>query len=421
MTRETNQTGTVKPGDVLNVRIEKLLHGGDGLARCSGRACFVPDVIPGEHITARVTSVKSQYIVANPVEIHKPSSHRVTPACELHDCCGGCQWQHIAYEHQLHWKSAIVGECFQRIGKIHDCSVAAALPSPPFHYRFRTQLKVCFAEELQMGFYKKGSHDIVDVSVCPLLAPALNQALPAIRKRLAEDASLRGRVTEVELLYVQQARKTLIACNNTERSKLIYDEQDQSFSTYTQPLVEKIRGLFFQRDAESFYQVNHEQNSRLIELVEELFAPESPGAILDLFCGCGNFSLFLARHGAALIAIDSNKPAIHEARANAALNNITHCRFIADSSETISTHLPGSTKNRMLLNPPRSGCTDRTIKAMLAFAPAQLVYISCNPATLARDVRKLVSGGYRLDSVRPVDMFPQTYHVETIVKMIRRH
>jgi 23S rRNA (uracil1939-C5)-methyltransferase len=411
-------------GDALQLLIEKLLYGGDGLAHHGTRVCFVKDVIPGEKVTARVDKVKSQYLLTSLVEILTPSLNRINPVCPYFNLCGGCQWQHIEYTHQLHWKAQILKECLARIGNIQDPTVLPPIPSPSvFNYRYRTSLKVRITKEPVIGYFKRESHDIIPVTHCALLTAPLNNALEKCWELLQSEPDFFKDILELNMLFVNQSNQVIISFKNRKnktKSRFLFQNGLKKFLTHKDIDNEEIMGISFKRDTESFYQINYRQNLLMINLVLRYFSPVKNKKILDLYCGCGNFSLFLAREGAGVTGIDSNSFAVTEAVYNANLNNMKNCNFIKADLDRTTCSLPHDTFQAVLLNPPRSGCSNKILKQIAGINPDTVVYVSCNPSTLVRDVRKLINSGYTIEEIQPLDMFPQTYHIETVVKLTRR-
>ena len=427
----TQKNNGMAAGQILKLTIEKLLYGGDGISRHGGMVCLIKDVVPEEIVLARIDVLKKQYAVASLVEVLEPSPYRVSPRCSLFENCGGCQWQHIAYSHQLYWKTRIVQECLERIGKIQQPTLLPTIPSPAaFQYRCRARLKVC-NKKARIGYYQRGTHYIVPVQECPLLVNAINQAIRQCWLLIKIDRHLFNSISEVDLLFCSNSNQVIMAFNNMRTTKClaVFDagtstqpgqiKFSSSFPAIEEILDEEILGIVFKRRPSTFYQVNRPQNNTLITIVRECFGPIDNQTILDLYCGSGNFSLFLAREGATVVGIDSNAHAISEALCNAEYNGLGNCTYVCGDVETaINQHIRVNFSG-VLINPPRSGCSMKTLNSVARINPQVIVYVSCNPATLARDLKQLARYGYRLEKIQPVDMFPQTYHIETIVKMVQ--
>ena len=429
MLTETNNYMLSK-GQEVEFFIEKLLYGGGGLAHFGSMACFVDDVIPGETVRAHVKTVKKQYATASLSSICEPSPHRIRPPCSLFRTCGGCQWQHIDYNFQLHWKKLIVGECIERLGGMRSVTVLEPFPSPAIlQYRSRTNLKVSTSGNPVIGYYQRGTHRIIPVTYCPLLVSPLNKALSYCNNLCSENRNLLTDISEIQLLASSGNEVLISFYRDTSLKSWSTFSPDQTpdnssnaasaLSAYEHSCHDDIMGLSFIRSPLTFYQINREQNAAMITTVLKYLSPSGSQRILDLYCGCGNFSLFLAREGAHIVGIDSSSNAIAEANKNAAANQLYHCSYVCgDVEKTIKQIMP-THFHSVLINPPRRGCTPKTLEYINHISPRIIVYVSCNPATLARDLKQLMGYGYCIEAVQPVDMFPQTYHIETIIKLIK--
>jgi 23S rRNA (uracil1939-C5)-methyltransferase len=418
-------------GQKVSFVIEKLLYGGSSLSHIESMACFIDDVIPGETVIAEITGVKRQYATAALSAVVEASVLRVTPHCAVFGTCGGCQWQHIDYSGQLHWKRLIVRECLERIGGFQDIPVREPLPSHAvLQYRSRTNLKVGFSRVPVIGYFQRGTHRVIPVTFCPLLAAPLNQALAYCNSLCAQNSALVRDIDEIKLLREGSSQKVLITfCNKSliKSSLLFTPESVQHAKSKAQSpltstglnLQDTIMGISFTRDPLTFYQVNREQNAAMITAVLNYFAPSAAQNFLDLYCGCGNFSLFLARQGASVVGIDASQSAISEAIGNAAANGLHNCVYACGDVEKTIPRFHNIRFTGVLINPPRSGCSPGILNQIIQINPGIILYISCNPATLARDLKQLMAGGYHPEEIQPVDMFPQTYHIETMVKMIK--
>ncbi len=408
----------------ITVTIDKLIHGGSGLARHEGKACFIDSVLPGEKVKAEITDERSQFFTARTIDILEPSPERIEPPCPVAGLCGGCQWQHIAYPRQLSCKTAIVGDCLKRIGKLHHPEPSPASASPlQTGYRRRASFKISGGRKAKIGFYQHKTHSVVEFHDCLLLEPALQEALEVCRRLLLKEAAYAGH-TDLELLAVDGSPLVIGSWQNRKQQRqtaCAINTATGKAEHLNGPLQESLSGMTFLRAANNFYQVNRQQNQALIQKVVNLFAPASQGSILDLFCGCGNFSLFLASQGAAVTGLDASEAAISEARQNAGLNGIDTTTFIAADIRRLDESLLQKNYDGVLLNPPRSGCAAPTLDLIAGRGPGIIVYVSCNPATLARDLRLLLDSGYGVDELLPYDMFPQTYHIETVVRLRRQH
>ncbi len=349
----------------LTLTIEKLVHGGAGLARSNGKTCFIDGVLPGETVLARVDEERNQYLKATLRDILEVSPARTVPACPVAGLCGGCQWQHIDYPQQLEYKAATVKDCLVRIGKLHDCEVSYPVASPlQTRYRSRAALKIGGQKNPVMGFYQIKTHDIVQITDCLLLEPALIQAIDICRQQLKDTSRKMSGFTGLQLLAVHTIPTVLglwLDQKNRNKKKLVINTETATSEEQQSPIVESVEGLRFLRDTEIFYQVNRRQNLAMIHQVLAFLEPVAGSDILDLFCGSGNFSLFLAKNGARITGIDSNKAAVTEARNNARLNDIECCRFQTGDIHDLGENVLAKKYAGVLINPPRGGCESRTL------------------------------------------------------------
>jgi 23S rRNA (uracil1939-C5)-methyltransferase len=409
---------------LITLKIDKLVHGGSGLAKHEGKACFIDGVLPGETVRAQITGERSQYFNASLHDILEPSPARIQPACPVAGLCGGCQWQHLAYGEQLACKKAIVADCLMRIGKLHHIDPLSPVASPlEIRYRTRAALKISGGRSPGIGFFQKQTHSVVVVPDCLLIEHGLTQALLVCCELLKKNSRIAADYTGLELLAVASSPLVLgLWHGRTLNIKMKFAVQTATGMVENQypPMSETVADLVFLRDTENFYQVNRLQNQAMIKKVLEFLAPVAGGDVLDLFCGCGNFSLFLAKNNARVTGIDSNKACILEARSNARMNGIAGARFLTGTIEKLTAGDLASRYDGVLINPPRTGCEARTLHLIVQRKPSIIVYVSCNPSTLARDLRLLSDAGYAVDEVQPFDMFPQTYHIETVVKLSRQ-
>ncbi|WP_298269341.1 23S rRNA (uracil(1939)-C(5))-methyltransferase RlmD [Geobacter sp.] len=428
------------------LRIDCMAFGGAGLGRVEGKACFVPFTAPGDLVRIRVAVAKPSYLEGELAELLEPSPLRVTPPCPVFGTCGGCTWQHLGYDAQCDAKSAIFGETLWRFGRIRPEVIAPVVPAPePYGYRARVQFKIRWSGgRLHIGFYRRGSHYVVDVpGRCAICHPTLNQVLAEIRPVLArfpepdripqvdaavgDDgaaliivhyigadrrkateylAAVRSDLPSVAGLHLQYGRKETIE-KIWGIDALGYRIPDGFLPEVPETLLQFMRG--------GFSQVNYRQNLELIRGVGRLARVEKGMRVLDLYCGNGNFSLPLARQGAEVVGVEEYGPSLDDARRNALNNGITSVEFIrADAGEGVSRlRQRGDSFTVVVLDPPRTGAKE-AVGHIASLAPDRIVYVSCDPTTLARDLGLLGKSGYQVVESFPVDMFPQTYHIESV-------
>lgn len=380
----------------IEVTIQKIVSGGYGLAFADGLTVFVALAAAGDRLRVRVREKKGKVAFAEIVEILEPAPDRQTPPCPYFGRCGGCDFQQMNYAAQLAAKAGIVRDCLQRIGKINYENEISIVASPDdLNYRLRAQWHVDSRLE-KLGYFRRHSHDVIDVETCPILAPALKEKLSDIRRDI-NWKEFWAEKPEIEA-----------ATNGAEVS--VYSSE---LIEPTDEIVFEARGEKYYFDARSFFQGNRFLIDDLIRLAT---AGGEGETALDLFCGVGLFTLPLARKFKKVFGVEANEKAIEFARQNAERAPLSNIEF---SAENVSDFLAQSELPKIdfvLLDPPRAGAEKETIYALLKLKPQQISYVSCDPATLARDL-SLLTAGYKIESITAVDLFPQTHHVETVVRL----
>ena len=425
--------------NVLEVLIEKLVHGGSGLARLdSGQAVFVPGVLPGERVIVTVRKKRKGVLEASLVEVLTPSIDRITPPCNGEIECTGATWPHIAYPAQLKHKQEILLDTLKKIGGIEPGRLLPILPSPcTDHYRLRTQFNVRMKDNRQrIGFFRQGSYDLIEVNNAFLIHPVIDKVLKNIRT-LSDKLPLLTELhinaspsEEVHLLLFSEqplfpAMDLFFADLQRTSPEVIgmtgFTGRKKVFTLGRNQLTLEIEGMTLKATEGNFFQVNWEQNRNMVRTVSAFASLKGNETVLDLYCGIGNFALPLAKKAKSVIGIESGYSAIEDAKANAELNGISNAEFVADDMQNgLKTLIRRKQRAEVIvLDPPRSGATLKTLERVLAFVPQKIVYVSCNPSTLARDLKFFQLFGFRLDRLQPVDMFPYTYHIECVAEMVR--
>ena len=396
-TRERSRELAPPAGETLTLRVESLVFGGAGIARNEdGRVVFVLYAAPGELVEALVERVHPDYLEAVVTRVVEPSPDRIVPRCPLFGECGGCQLQHMTYAAQLRAKEAIVREQLRRIGRLDEQVVRPIVGADdPWHYR--NHLRFSTGKKWgDVGFISRRGRGLLKVDSCPIADPWVNDLLPA----------LQGKGSGLHQVQVRHSAETgsylvtpAIAGLGVETGQKSYEEE--------------LAGRRFQVSAAAFFQVNHAQAGQMARLVGEAL-PATGKLLVDAFAGVGTFAAIFAGRFDRVIAIEESHSAIRDATANVAgLGNV---EIVAGKVEAILPAL-GERPDAILLDPPRPGCYPTVLEAIVKFRPSIVVYVSCNPATLARDLRVLVDGGYELEHVTPLDMFPQTGHIECVAKL----
>ncbi len=422
------------------LEITALTHGGRGIGRYDGKAVFVPLTAPGDQITCRVLREKKNFIEAELVEVASTSTARRNPPCPYFGQCGGCQWQHLPYQQQLFWKERVFADQLVRNGTAGHEVILPIVPSgDEWNYRNRVQFK-CHqkADGMVIGYYRHGSHFVIDVAVCKLLAPQIQSVYKLLRDELpgcSQPASIPqvdvavgdNDVVRVVLHVLPEARKevsrwlvdfagrnNLNACIQSGRKNTIemVSGEPHLLVSLDQPQ------LHLKFGPGGFAQVNSSQNRKMIHEMLSRLELGGTETVLDLFCGMGNFSLPLATMAAQVVGVEDYAPSIEAAKQNAIENHIDNVDFyVADAASFVNRFKPGHF-DLIVLDPPRSG-NYQVAKEILRLKPQQVLYVSCDPATLARDLKPLVHSGYEVVSAQPFDLFPQTWHIESMT-LLRR-
>jgi 23S rRNA (uracil1939-C5)-methyltransferase len=415
----------------LDLFVKKLVYGGYGLGEDRGKKFFIRYAAPKELVEVEVLREKKDYTEAVVKTVKIGSQWRRTASCKYYTHCGGCQLQHIEYEEQLRAKVDILLESLERIGKIKLNSISGVLGSKEeFGYRTRVQFKV---REGRLGFFAWGSGELVPIEECLLAHPKINQLIPSFK----ETARLLKELQEVHVFYSPQEDEfllKLITISPMESQKLrklkehILPKEVVGLGNYTLlggKLIKravvgreftfvKSGGFVLRVSNDAFFQVNHTLYEDFPKLVAE---GERAKRVLELYSGVGFFSFWLSEVCEFIFASDANQSAIKDAMYNAKLNQVSNISFAHERAiDTLKNHA-GEVIDLLVFDPPRDGLSEGETKLIVQNKPKRIIYISCNPTTLARDLRVLTSNGYKIESVHLVDNFPQTYHIESVVKL----
>lgn len=460
----------------VTVDIIGLTHDGEGVGRADGFTLFIQGALPGERVRAKVMKVKKQYGYARLEELVLKSPSRIEPPCDIYKECGGCQLQHFDYPAQLEWKRQHVVDNLVRIGKLHVAgegsladgkSVSEGIivhptvgMDEPWRYRNKASVPIGASAhdgQLIAGFYARGSHRIIDMDDC-LIEHEHNDEVIRVVKRIGrelgaspyDEQSGRGVLRHVmartgvvtgEIMvvlvtngkklpkaeqWVKRIREELpgvksIVQNVNERNTNVIFGDETLVLWGSEVIYDELDGIRFAISARSFYQVNPMQTVELYRKAVEYARLTGTETVIDAYCGIGTISLFLARQAGRVYGVEIVPEAIEDAARNAALNGISNASFEAGPAEVVIPRWrkEGITADVIVVDPPRKGCDPALLETILAMQPERVVYVSCNPSTLARDLRVLEDGGYRTAEVVPVDMFPWTVHVESVVWLTR--
>jgi 23S rRNA (uracil1939-C5)-methyltransferase len=445
-------------GQLVEVTITDLSDSGDGVGRAGQRVVFVPDTVTGDRAIVRLVRVKPQFAQGKLHELLDASPHRIRPRCIVADKCGGCQWQHVSDAYQQVAKRNQVTQALERLGSFEQPPVGRLLATlEPLGYRNKAiyPLGRSATGQVQAGYYQKGSHQLVNLNQCPIQDQRLNPLLAEVKRDIEtqgwsiyNEAEHRGKLRHLGLrigrhtgemlltLVVKDGKLTnleeqaqtwlerypnlvgVLLNENPDRTNVIFGAETHCIAG--RPFLrEEFVGLRFQIPADTFFQVNTEQAEALAQVILRELQLQGTEVLLDAYCGIGTLTLPLARQVKQAIGLELQPAAVAQARQNAMLNQIENVSFQAGAVETLLLTLAVQPEI-IVLDPPRKGCDQAVIESLRQRQPARIVYVSCNPATLARDLKRLCQDGlYQLNRVQPVDFFPQTAHVESVAFLSR--
>lgn len=448
-----------KDGHYL-IEIEDLGINGEGIGRISNFTVFVEGALPGEQAHIQITKVNKRYGIGKLLNINRTSQDREDPQCPYYNRCGGCQLQHLRYEAQLRYKEKVVLDNLQRIGRLQDVYVHPIIGMDnPWEYRNKSQFPVGLQRDsIAVGFYAKKSHDVVDMEGCKIqrsfnekVISVMKEYMNRFRIPVYQEKNHKGLIRhvltkigfvsgEVMVVVVVNGRelphsdilsdmmregipelRSLVLNVNTRKSSVVLG--DENILLWGREYIrDYIGSLEFQISPLSFFQVNPIQTEKLYEKALEYAGLTGKELVLDAYCGIGTISLFFARKADKVIGVELVDQAIRDAKHNAALNRIRNVDFIAGAVEQVVPQLleQGIQPDIVVLDPPRKGCDETVLDAIVKSGPSRIVYVSCNPSTLARDLAFLNHHGYSAKEIQPVDMFPHTMHVETVCLMSRK-
>lgn len=464
--------------DELILDIEDLGTEGEGIGKIQGYTLFVKDALVGDKVRVKIMKTKKSYAYAKLLEIIEPSEWRTEPACPVARQCGGCQLQHCTYEKQLEWKRKKINDCLKRIGGFENIEAEPVIGmEEPYYYRNKAQFPVGYSKDgsIITGFYAGRTHNIIPFKHCLLQHPCNSRILGIITRFLDEnnipaynEATHKGIVRHI-ITRTAQATGEVMVCLvinadklpatdklvqillesdiiedkgtkegnekpfiksiciniNKENTNVILGEKTEVI--YGTPYItDYIGNIQYHISPVSFYQVNHSQTEKLYNKVMEFADLKGNEVVWDLYCGIGTISLFLAQKAAKVCGVEIVPQAVEDAKANALLNNLDNVEFFSGAAEEVVPLQYEKSNGRLkadvvTLDPPRKGCDEKLLQTVADMQPARIVYVSCDPATLARDLKYLCGKGYMVEKVQPVDMFCQSYHIECVVKMQKKY
>ena len=467
---------TINKGDELKLKIKSLAFGGSGIARHDRAVIFVPDAIPGQTVLVHIIKKRSNFLEARVSKVLEKAPDEIPPTCKHFADCGGCKFQNVPYEKQLEYKREHVVAHIQRIGGFKNLEVPATLGADP-NYRYRNKMEFTFAnsrwhcaendpgtpDDFAFGLHAPGRYDkVLDLEHCHLLSEIGNEIFQTVKQFALESKlklyNLREHEGFLRYLVIREGANTgeimvNVVTNYDDPKKLlplskIFKEKFPQIASFlngvqggkgnvaytddinlidgNETIHEKINDLTFDISAYSFFQTNTHQAKVLYDIARDFADLQTEDVVYDLFCGTGTIGLFLARDCKEIIGMEVVPSAVEDAKRNAMNNEIYNARFVLGDVNKLFRNLPDEKQNLpspdvVILDPPRAGITEKTARRIAEQKPRTIVYISCNPATQARDLKWLCAEtNYDIEKTQPVDMFPHTPHIETVVKLTKK-
>lgn len=446
---------------IYDIQIVDMGNKGEAIGKTDGFTVFVDGAVKGDLVKGRITLSKKNYAVAELVEIVTPSQDRVTPRCELSGICGGCQIMHMDYKKQLEMKSDQLRQSLVRIGKIENPNLLPIIGmEDPYNYRNKAQFPLEIDKEgkLNIGFYKKFSHNVIPFDTCHIQDPINDKILEIVKKYIIKneisiydektnEGNIKKIVTKIgfktgEVMVVIVTKGKILKNNdqlvsmlkkeipglttvvqniNPKQTNVILGEKN--YVLYGNgTITDKLHDLTFEISPNSFYQVNPVQTDVLYSKALEFADIDKSKTVIDVYCGIGTISLFLAQKAKKVIGIEVIESSIEDAKRNAKLNNLDNTEFLCGKAEEVLPQLfeKGVRADVVVVDPPRKGCEESVLKTIAEMNAEKIVYVSCNPSTLARDIEILSHHGYKMEKGQGVDMFPHSMHIETVILLQRQ-
>lgn len=447
----------MKKGDKVSLKIEKLVYEGAGLGKIDGFSFFVENTCPEDVVEAEITVVNKHFARAKLIEIKEPSPHRVKPFCPIHNACGGCGWQFIDYDFQLEQKRNIVAETVKKLAG-REIEVKPVIKSPKTReFRSKVQYPVAqtkVSKRLLAGYYKKGTHELINVKFCPI-QPNITGKIVNFAKEAAQELGIsgynekthKGELRHIVIRYSMEKNECLVifAVNDTklsEKFKKLAEKLTKEFAHIKGVCInyntaktnvilsndtrcicgnrfyfEKIGEIEYKISANSFFQVNTGTAKNIFDTVKEIIEKNYPQSlVLDAYSGVSSFGVYLKESAAKIVSVEECKSASEDALENARLNNAQNMEILNGDAKKIFENLinEGRSFDITLLDPPRKGCEKESLDFAAALTKKAIIYVSCNPATLARDIKYLEENGFRATYIQPFDMFCHSYHIESL-------
>jgi 23S rRNA (uracil1939-C5)-methyltransferase len=452
---------SIKKKDIVELEISDLAYGGTSVARVDGFVVLVDGGLPGDVVKAQIFKKKAKYAEAGVLEIISQSDLRIEPRCSHFGLCGGCTWQNLKYEEQLKFKTKQVKESLKHIGGFTDPPVRDALGSDQVFY-YRNKMEYAFSphpeKKLLLGLHPRRRYDLVfDLKECFLQSEQANRIVDFVRS-YAKEKNLpvynnktqtgllrflmirEGKNTDMAMVNLVTYRgdfpwaedlsesllanfpsiKSIVRNINSKLAQIAVGEEEELLGG-ERIITERLGNFTFEISSNSFFQTNPGQAEKLYGIVLKMADLQGDEEVLDLYCGNGTISVFLSPAAGKVVGVETVEETVRNARRNAEINGVKNCEFIRGEAKKVLKDFEqsGNVPHLVVADPPRAGLHPRVIKSLLSLKPPKLVYVSCNPTTLARDLKMICETDYRLENVQPVDMFPHTYHIESVAKLSR--
>jgi 23S rRNA (uracil1939-C5)-methyltransferase len=466
----------MKRGDEIRLKVDDAAFEGRSVGRVEGFVVFVEGAVPGDVVTARILRVKKNYAEAKVVVVEEPSPFRVQPRCRHFGVCGGCRWQHVDYQVQLRFKQQHVVDAFERIGGFRDLPILPIIGSDEIYF-YRNKMEFSFSDqrwlennsepetrnsELFLGLHVPQRYDkVLEIAECHLQSDVSNRILEFVRmyarRRNLPAYSSKRNEGYLRFLVVRQSRRrreilvnlvtyddrpevmkefveelrgavpeitTIVNTINSRKAQVAYGDREVVCSG-DGVIHEKLGSHVFTISASSFFQTNTAQAERLYEVAKSFADLKGNESVWDLYSGTGSIALFVSDAAKEVVGIESVASSVKDAQRNAEANGVRNCTFLlGDLKEKLTSETDWMARHPkpevMIIDPPRTGMHPKVVEEIIALAPSRIVYVSCNPATQARDVKALCAERYDLAKLQPLDLFPHTYHVENVAQLLRR-
>lgn len=384
--------------------VTKLDHQGRGMGQINNKIVFIPYALPGEEVELKITKEKKKYSEGKIIKILKESKERIVPNCPYYESCGGCNLMHMSYEGQLKYKQEkIINIINKYVGNDIDIKEIIASDNAN-NYRNKIKLHV----NKNIGLYKENSHEIISISNCLLADNKINKIIKELSTKKLENDEITIRFSEQEtLLFYTNQKNNLqnINCDN-----IVLNDTTIKGDNY---ILQTLNHVKFKISPSSFFQINTKQTIKMYNIIKKLGQIKQTDRILDLYCGTGSIGLYLSKYCKKILGIEINKQAVNDANENMIINNIKNAKFIADDAKNAIKDL-SFIPDLLIIDPPRSGLFKGMIEDICKFNAKKIIYVSCDPFTLARDLKNL-KDKYKIVTIQPIDLFPNTHHIENVV------